>query len=160
MKKVMVEMGAQVLDQDEERTMQEAFDRLPFLEPIVKDTLRDFVLRLKEAEGKNLLRVVLFGSMARGDFDEESDTDVFVLLKEGDEFQKLMEVSDICSDTSYDMAFDNPENSEQLYVLLSPLVETEPSIMRTIKGIPRWKLEPVFDVIQKEGVTLFDVEAR
>ena len=119
MKKVVFEMEAQVLEQDTKRSLQEAFESLPFLKPVVKDTLRELVLRLKEAEGENLLRVVLFGSMARGDFDEESDTDVFVLLKEGDEFQKLMEVSDICSDTSYDMAFDNPENSEQWYVLLS-----------------------------------------
>lgn len=155
----MVYMEAQVLGRDTERTMQEAFDRLPFLEPVVKDTLREFVRRVWEAEGDNLMRVILFGSMARGDFDEESDTDVFVLLREGDEFQKLMEVSEICSDTSYDMAFENTENSEQWYVLLSPLVETEQSIKRTIKGIPRWKLEPVFDVIQKEGVTLFDVGA-
>ena len=154
----MFEMGEHVLNRDEERTMQEAFDRLPFLEPVVKDTLRDFVLRLKEAEGENLLRVVLFGSMARGDFDEESDTDVFVLLKEGDEFQKLMEVSDICSDTSYDMAFDNPKNSEQWYVLLSPLVETEPDIMRTIEGITRWKLEPVFEAIREDGVLLYTSE--
>ena len=145
---------------ESERSLQEALERLPFLDPVVKDTLKEFVLRLKEAEGENLMRVVLFGSMARGDFDEESDTDVFVLLKEGDEFQKLMEVSDICSDTSYDMAFDNPENSEQWYVLLSPLVETEQSIKRAIKGIPRWRLEPVFDAIREEGVTLFDVGAK
>ena len=129
-------MEAQVLERDMER-LQEAFESLPFLKPVVKDTLREFVRRLKEAEGENLLRVVLFGSMARGDFDEESDTDVFVLLKEGGEFQKLMEVSNICSDTSYDMAFDNSENPEQWYVLLSPLVETDQSIKRKIKGIPR-----------------------
>ena len=145
---------------ESERSLQEALERLPFLDPVVKDTLKEFVLRLKEAEGENLMRVVLFGSMARGDFDEESDTDVFVLLKEGDEFQKLMEVSDICSDTSYDMAFDNPENSEQWYVLLSPLVETEQSIERVIKGIPRWRLEPVFEAIREEGVTLFDVGSK
>ena len=76
-------MEAQVLERDTER-LQEALDSLPFLEPVVKDTLKEFVLRLKEAEGENLLRVVLFGSMARGDFDDESDTDVFVLLKEGE----------------------------------------------------------------------------
>ena len=148
-------MEAQVLERDMER-LQEAFESLPFLKPVVKDTLREFVRRLKEAEGENLLRVVLFGSMARGDFDEESDTDVFVLLKEGGEFQKLMEVSNICSDTSYDMAFDNPENPEQWYVLLSPLVETDQSIKREIKGIPRWRLEPVFEAIREEGVVLFE----
>ena len=66
-------MEAQVLERDTER-LQEALDSLPFLEPVVKDTLKEVVLRLKEAEGENLLRVVLFGSMARGDFDEEDGT--------------------------------------------------------------------------------------
>ena len=75
----MVCMEAQVLERDAERTLQEAFKRLPFLDPVAKDTLKEFVRRLEEAEGENLLRVVLFGSMARGDYDEESDTDVFVL---------------------------------------------------------------------------------
>jgi len=75
-------MEAQVLERDMERSLQEALDRLP-LKYAVKKALAEFVRRLHEAEGNNLLRVVLFGSMARGDFDEESDTDVFVLLREG-----------------------------------------------------------------------------
>jgi predicted nucleotidyltransferase len=36
--------------------------------------------RLYQKYGDNLLRVVLFGSKARGDFDEESDLDVLVVL--------------------------------------------------------------------------------
>ena len=62
-------MEAQVLERDMER-LQEAFESLPFLKPVVKDTLREFVRRLKEAEGENLLRVVLFGSMARSRSEE------------------------------------------------------------------------------------------
>ncbi len=134
--------------------------RLPFLILAVKDTLKEFVLRLKGGRRRKPDEGCPFGSMARGDFDEESDTDVFVLLKEGDEFQKLMEVSDICFGYLRH-GFDNPENSEQWYVLLSPVsVETEQSIKRAIKGIPRWRLEPVFDAIREEGVTLFDVGAN
>ena len=93
-------MEAQVLERDTERTMQEAFDRLPFLEPVVKDTLREFVRRVKGAEGDNLLRVVLFGSMVRGDFDEESDTDVFVLLRDGELFEKQREIVNLAYDAS------------------------------------------------------------
>ena len=39
------------------------FSRVPFLEDDVKETLIDFIARLRKAEGDNLLRVVLFGSM-------------------------------------------------------------------------------------------------
>ncbi|MCL1940336.1 MAG: nucleotidyltransferase domain-containing protein, partial [Synergistaceae bacterium] len=41
--------------------------------------LETFVDRLKEREGDNLLKVVLFGSVARGDSRLYSDIDVFVL---------------------------------------------------------------------------------
>lgn len=140
-------MEAQILERDTERSLQEAFESLPFLEPVVKDTLKEFVLRLKEAEGENLLRVVLFGSMARGDFDEESDTDVFVLLQKGLLSKKREEIADCAYDSSYGAG---------RYVLLSPFVETEHDLKRLVKGFPRWNLEPVFEAIREEGVPLFE----
>ena len=140
-------MEAQVLERDTEHTMQEAFDRLPFLEPVVKDTLREFVRRVKGAEGDNLLRVVLFGSMVRGDFDEESDTDVFVLLRDGELFEKQREIVNLAYDASY---------GAERYVLLSPFVETEHDLKRLVKGFPRWNLEPVFEAIREEGMPLFE----
>ena len=144
-------MEAQVLERDTER-LQEALDSLPFLEPVVKDTLKEFVLRLKEAEGDNLLRVVLFGSMARGDFDEESDTDVFVLLKEGTDIQLTERVCNIADDAATSIS--------DCYVYISPFIETADSIAEEYKGISRWRFEPVFDAIREEGVTLFDVGAK
>ena len=147
-------MEAQVLERDMER-LQEAFERLPFLDPVVKDTLKEFVLRLKEAEGENLLRVVLFGSMARGDFDEESDTDVFVLLREGKRAEKNR-VSDIAVNTAYDTAFNDPDNVEEWYTLLSPFVRTEEELKQEIMGKETWLIEPVFTAIREEGVVLFE----
>ena len=146
-------MEAQVLERDMER-LQEAFESLPFLEPVVKDTLREFVLRLKETEGENLLRVVLFGSMARGDFDDESDTDVFVLLHKGDDSKKTYDIAKIAYDAAYDVCYTSSETKP--FVLLSPFVETKASIMRTIQGVTRWRLEPVFEAIREEGVVLFE----
>ena len=147
-------MEAQVLERDMER-LQEAFESLPFLKPVVKDTLREFVRRLKEAEGANLLRVVLFGSMARGDFDEESDTDVFVLLREGKRAEKNR-VSDIAVNTAYDTAFNDPDNVEEWYTLLSPFVRTEEELKQEIMGKETWLIEPVFTAIREEGVVLFE----
>lgn len=42
---------------------------------------QDFVEALQEQFGEELLFVVLFGSKARGDDDEESDMDLLVVLK-------------------------------------------------------------------------------
>ena len=148
-------MEAQVLERDKEH-LQEALDSLPFLEPVVKDTLKEFVLRLKEAEGTNLLRVVLFGSMARGDFDEESDTDVFVLLHEGDDSKKTYDIAKIAYDAAYDVCYTSSEM--KFFVFLFPFVEIKASIMSTIQGVTRWQLEPVFEAIREDGVLIYASE--
>ncbi|NLL37249.1 MAG: nucleotidyltransferase domain-containing protein [Fretibacterium sp.] len=136
-------------------TAQESVHKLR-LKDAVKKALVEFVRRLQESEGDNLIRVALFGSMARGDFDDNSDTDVFVLLHEGDPVQKMLDITDIATDVSYDIAFKDPDNVDQWYVLLSPLVETEAALKRQVRGIPRWRLEPVFKRIDAEGVSLFE----
>lgn len=45
------------------------------------DFIQCFVSRLKEALGDKLILALLFGSRARGQAGEESDTDIFILLK-------------------------------------------------------------------------------
>lgn len=127
---------------------KERLSDLHFLENVTKRTLRDFVRRLREAEGDNLLQVALFGSMARGDFDEESDTDVFVLLREGMPREKRHRVSDI--------AFDAAGEMSDWHIELSPLVETLAELDEKYKGVPRWRLEPVLYEIQEDGVCLYD----
>ncbi|MCH9019075.1 MAG: nucleotidyltransferase domain-containing protein [Proteobacteria bacterium] len=42
--------------------------------------LREFRRRLEEIYGPRLLRLVLFGSQARGDADPDSDIDVLIVL--------------------------------------------------------------------------------
>ena len=48
---------------------------------INQKAIKEFIQRLRKAEGDNLMQVVLFGSVARGDDHEESDIDIFILLK-------------------------------------------------------------------------------
>ena len=45
----------------------------------------EFVRRLREALGGELVRAVLFGSTARGDYWPESDVDILVVVREGAE---------------------------------------------------------------------------
>lgn len=42
--------------------------------------VREFCHKLKKLSGVNIKQILLFGSKARGDFNKESDLDVFVLV--------------------------------------------------------------------------------
>ncbi len=51
------------------------------LTPDERAGLATFVDRLRQRYGDDLLRVMLFGSKARGDFHEESDFDLLIVLR-------------------------------------------------------------------------------
>src|SRR2546428_9352225 len=60
---------------------------LSHLTPNERAGLAAFINRLHQAYGANLLRVILFGSKARGDFDDQSDLDVLVVVRmSGDDY--------------------------------------------------------------------------
>lgn len=40
--------------------------------------------KIRDLFGEKVLKIILFGSYARGDYDPESDVDIFVLLKDND----------------------------------------------------------------------------
>lgn len=44
-----------------------------------KKAIQEFVKELREKYGEKVKRVILFGSIARGDYHEESDIDVLVI---------------------------------------------------------------------------------
>jgi len=53
---------------------------MPVLSVDVIDIVKEFKELLKSVHKDNLHAVILYGSMARGDFDDESDIDVLVVL--------------------------------------------------------------------------------
>ncbi|HYN88859.1 MAG TPA: nucleotidyltransferase domain-containing protein [Ardenticatenaceae bacterium] len=60
-------------------------ERLGHLTPNERASLAAVVDTLVKRYGSDLLRVVLFGSKARGDFDEESDLDILVVVRMPDD---------------------------------------------------------------------------
>lgn len=55
---------------------------MPVLSVDVIDIVKEFKQLLKSVHRDNLKAVILYGSMARGDFDDESDIDVLVVLND------------------------------------------------------------------------------
>ena len=57
---------------------------LRYLTSREKAALSEFVARLRARYADEIVLVTLFGSKVRGDFDEESDVDVLVVVQNGD----------------------------------------------------------------------------
>lgn len=68
----------------------------PKIEPIV----REFKQELQKLYGDRLADLVLFGSYARGDYDDESDIDLMVLLNDDEisTFTEIRRISPLTSD--------------------------------------------------------------
>jgi predicted nucleotidyltransferase len=59
--------------------------RLHHLTTHERSVLTKFLSRLRERCGDRIAHVWLFGSKARGDFDEESDVDLLIAARNGDD---------------------------------------------------------------------------
>ncbi len=59
---------------------------------IIKDLKRRLSNHLKD----NLIDVILFGSQQRGDCSVDSDYDILIIVKEGNNWKMEREISDIC----------------------------------------------------------------
>jgi predicted nucleotidyltransferase len=70
--------------------------------PELKSILDELKQRLSDLYGDRLAELVLYGSQARGDADEDSDIDVLVVLRgDVDPCTELDRASDVVYDLSY-----------------------------------------------------------
>ena len=97
-------------------------ERLSHLTPNELEALESLVNRLGQRYGDDLQRLVLFGSKARGDFDEESDLDVLVVVRmsEGDYWQHWNKIIDLTYDLElkYNVVFSLLIKNEPEYALM------------------------------------------
>ena len=109
----------------------------------------EFLQRLREAEGDNLLRVVLFGSVARGDDNEDSDIDVFILLKNYD--KSVTEKIEIKERILGIASAVEELNDHQVYI--SPLINSEETYLQNRRK------SLIYYNIADEGVQLYAKDA-
>ncbi len=65
--------------------IEQAKQTINHLKPNEWAALEEIIAQVHKQYGDDLLRVVLFGSKARGDFDEESDLDLLIVVRMEDE---------------------------------------------------------------------------
>ncbi len=66
----------------------------------IQTELSEFILFVKRCFGESLRSVIVYGSYARGDYDEDSDIDIMILVASMEEEIKQLE------NNIYDAAFD------------------------------------------------------
>ena len=106
---------------------------------IVSNLLFGFTRQLKSILGKNLSKVIVYGSYARGDYRENSDVDVMVLVKLSEsEIKKILP-------EIYDMAYDiELENNIHISV-----------VMKNEEQFKYWEETlPFYRNVSREGVEI------
>jgi len=114
------------------------------LSPSERAALTVFIDHLRQRYGDGLLRVVLFGSKARGNFDSESDLDVLVVVRGQDEWRCEDEITDLTSRLLLDTG-----------VNISALVRDEARY--------QWLAThhaPIYNSIQRDGVELWTMPSE
>jgi len=64
--------------------------------PDIFEILREFKRELTKILGDKLVDVILFGSYARGDYTDESDVDVLIIVKEKPTIDEENKISKLC----------------------------------------------------------------
>jgi predicted nucleotidyltransferase len=72
------------------------------LNEIEKKAIGELIEKLKETYGENLVKVILYGSKARGDQTEDSDIDIMIILQDfKNKVEEIKKVSAIVSSINF-----------------------------------------------------------
>lgn len=107
----------------------------------ILNIINEYVLSIKNIFGFNLKKVILYGSYARGDYNDKSDIDIMFIVTLDD--KKIQEkFNDVC-----DLAFDY----ELKYgIVISPIIKNK-------NHFEKWsEVLPFYQNVLKEGVCVYE----
>lgn len=107
----------------------------------ISNIIEQFVKGVNEILGNRVKKIILYGSYARGDFNESSDIDIMILTDLTDD--EIIEYREKIWDYAYDLEFDN-----NFDIQLSPLVKNIDKFNYWLEALP------FYMNVQKEGVVL------
>ena len=102
--------------------------------------MKMYMTEVQKIYGKNLSRIILYGSYARGDFRKDSDIDIMILVGLSD--IELKKYSQELSYMTYDFNLDHDLD-------IKPIVKNEEHFMKWTKNYP------FYANVQNEGVVLY-----
>lgn len=107
----------------------------------INNIINEFVKGVNEILGDRVKKIILYGSYARGDFNESSDIDIMILTNL--EENELEEYRTKIINYAYDIEWDN-----NFDITLSPLVKNIDKFNYWLEALP------FYMNVQKEGVVL------
>jgi len=103
--------------------------------------LEDYLSELRKIYGSHLRSVILYGSYARGDFTQDSDVDIMILVDLTEE--EMEQYSDELAEVGFDYNVTHG-------IWMMPVVKNQDHFRR-------WeKVYPFYENVQKEGVKLYE----
>ena len=107
----------------------------------ISNIIDKFVQGVNEILGERVKKIILYGSYARGDYNESSDIDIMILtdLMEEEMYEYFIKISDMAYDIEWENNFD---------ITLSPLIENIDKFNYWLEALP------FYMNVQKEGVVL------
>ncbi len=107
----------------------------------INNIIDEFINGVYEILGDRVKKIILYGSYARGDYNEGSDIDIMILtdLKENEMYENFIKISDMAYDIEEENNFD---------ITLSPLIKNIDKFNYWVEALP------FYINVQREGVVL------
>ena len=107
----------------------------------IDNIINEFISGVNDILGERVKKIILYGSYARGDFNNSSDIDIMILtdLTDDEMYDYFVKISDMAYDIEWDNNFD---------ITLSPLVKNIDKYNYWLDALP------FYTNVQKEGVVL------
>lgn len=106
----------------------------------MQNLMQQYISEIKKIYGSHLQKVILYGSYARGDFRQDSDIDIMILLDISD--LELKAYGQELSYMTYDFNLDND-------LEIKPIAKSEAHFRKWVENYP------FYANIHKEGVILY-----
>lgn len=105
----------------------------------IQDILLLFAQRARKLMGKDLRKVLVYGSYARGDYDENSDVDIMILTSLPE--NEIEQVEDALYDEAFDFMM-------EYKIQISVIVKNEEHFKYWLGALP------FYDNVEREGVEI------